>query len=144
MTASRWASSRPRSWMASNSGYWADLAENGLQTRVLSVQTSSFAEIRASKAEKTTKQGVSTPKRPCRQVKDQDHRWPQNAGFRHIWPKNGLQTRVLSIQASSSAEIRASKPENAIKQGVSTLQVRAILKDFKGEAAFARNASARL
>ena len=74
-------------------------------------------------------QGVSTPK--LRQVKDQDHRWPQNAGFRHIWPKNGLQTRVLSIQASSSAEIRASKPENAIKQGVSTLQVRAILKDFK-------------
>ena len=65
------------------------------------------------------------------QVKEQDHGWPQNAGFRHILPKNGLQTRVLSIQASSSAEIRASKPENAIKQGVWTLQVGAILKDFK-------------
>ena len=47
------------------------------------------------------------------QGQGQAHGWPQNEGFWHIWPKNGLQARVLSIQASSSAEIRASKPKSA-------------------------------
>ena len=48
------------------------------------------------------------------------HGWPQkgqafdqaDAGF---GPKNGLQTRVLSIQTSSSAEIRASEAQKCLK-----------------------------
>ena len=49
------------------------------------------------------------------------HGRPENAGSAWICSKNGLETRVLSIQASGSAEIRASKPESATKQGVSSI-----------------------
>ena len=41
----------------------------------------------------------------------------QNASFEHIGPENGLETRILSIEASGSAEPRGSKPENTVKQG---------------------------
>ena len=41
----------------------------------------------------------------------------ETAGSERICSKNGLETRVLSIQASGSAEIRVFKPQNATNKG---------------------------
>ena len=46
-----------------------------------------------------------------------------NPRFKQICLKNGLQTRILSIQASSSAEIRAFWPYSTIKIGFEHLRM---------------------